>query len=183
MKVSGAFVCEGRGGRGERYFLESRKYQRTCVWIGRWLFPLARQLVEKGVGIRCASKLAPGFQAPFSVCFANPRSAAPRTAALVACAQGVAVFSAEKTSGRIGRCGGAIVKSARFAAAKRRPSASATTQHCGRPGRLRRPGARSAQKKRAEAVGASLLASADSTLFFNKPAETSQLKDCLSGGL
>ncbi len=63
-------------------------------------------LYEKGVGIRYASKLAPGFQAPFSVCFANPQGAALRAAALVRSAFGVAVFAAAKTSGRVRRCGG-----------------------------------------------------------------------------
>ncbi len=80
---------------------------------------------------------------------------------------------ASQTRGRIRRCGGAIVKPARIAAAKRRSSASAITQYCGRPGRLCCPGARSAQKKRAETIGSSLLASVESTLFFDKPAVTS----------
>ena len=62
--------------------------------------PLSRRLIEKGVGIVRESKLSPRFQAPFSVCFANPRSTAPRTAALVTCAKGFAAFSAEKTSGK-----------------------------------------------------------------------------------
>ena len=44
---------------------------------------MARQLIEKGVGIRFASKLALGFQAPFSVCYANPNGSAVRTAACV----------------------------------------------------------------------------------------------------
>ncbi len=118
----------------------------------------------------------------FSACFARSRSCAPQTAAVVRSAFGNAVFSAEKTSGRRRRCGGAIVKPARFAAAKRRSPAGATTQAVGRPGRLCRPGARSAQKKRAEAIGASMLVSVESTLFFDKPAETSQPKDCFSGG-
>ena len=58
----------------------------------------------------------------------------------------VAVFSAEKTSGKVRRCGGAIVKPACFAAAKRRSSASATTQQM----RQARTAAPSGRAKRAE---------------------------------
>ena len=82
----------------------------------------------------------------FQFAKANPRSCTPRTAALVSCAKGNAVFAAAKTSGRIRRCGGAIVRPARFAAAKRRSPEDAITQYRGRPGRLRRPG----RAKRAE---------------------------------
>jgi len=42
--------------------------------------------MKKEFEILCASKLAPGFQSPFSVCFANPFGFAERTAAEVACA-------------------------------------------------------------------------------------------------
>ena len=150
----------------------------------------------------------------------------------------VAVFSAEKTSGRVRRCGAernnascgwlhlirfatlstfpsrgrlfycrlpkrlplegklankmslmrcsapqsAFPHPARFAAAKRRSPAGATTQAGGRPGRLCRPGARSAQKKRAEISGSSLLESLRSTLFFDKPAEPIQPKTAFRVG-
>ena len=58
-----------------------------------------------------------------------------------------AVFSAEKTSGRVRRCGGVIVwKPARFAAAKRRPSASDSSLHQ----RQARTAAPSGRAKRAE---------------------------------
>ena len=48
-------------------------------------------LTEKGFGIRSASKLALGFQSPFSVCFANLDGVAVRTAAWLICAKGTAV--------------------------------------------------------------------------------------------
>ena len=68
-----------------------------------------------------------------------------------------------------------------FPQEKRRPPAGAADQLCGRPGRPCRPGARSAQKKRAEVSGASLLAAVNSTLFFASPAETSQPKTGFRG--
>ena len=81
----------------------------------------------------------PTLPSPFSVCFANPRSEAPRTAALLTCAEG----------GRRFCCG----KNERDGTPLRRrdsgASASAATQAGGRPGRLRRPGrAKRAEKER-----------------------------------
>ena len=45
----------------------------------------------------------------------------------------IAVFAAAKMSGKVRRCGGVIVRPARFAAAKRRSPAGFATQHSGRP--------------------------------------------------
>ena len=132
--------------------------------------------MKKTENLRDSSKLDPMI---FSAFFSLLRKPAERSSADCRFGTGrvcVAVFAAAKTSGRVRRCGGAIVRPARFAEALRRSPAGVTTQAVGRPGRLCRPGARSAQKKRAETAGASLLAAVESTLFFYQPAKPAQPK-------
>ena len=89
-----------RGDEEDGTFLSQESTKEPAFVLEVGCFLCRGSLYEKGVGNRYASKLAPGFQAPFSVCFANPQGAALRTAALVRSAFGVAVFAAAKTSGK-----------------------------------------------------------------------------------
>ena len=145
--------------------------------------PLSRQLIEKGETKTDASKLAPLIVFPFFSLLRKPAGHALRTAALVRNAFEFAVFAAAKTSGRIRRCGGEIVKPARFAAAKRRPSGSATTQAIGRPITQRVIAPVKRARKRPRQRGKSLLFHSMSGVFFVQPAVTIQPKDRFSGEL
>ena len=98
-----------------------------------------------------------GLRFSFSGCFAAPQSKLCGLPLWCGLRLVNAVFSAEKTSGRVRRCGGAIVCEP--------PRAVAVNNAAGPDGCAVR-GARSAQKKRVETTGASLLASVESTLFF-----------------
>ena len=94
-----------------------------------------------------------------------------------------AVFAAAKTSGRVRRCGGAIVKPARFAEALRRPPVGATTQAVGRPGRLCRPErAKRAEKESGDHRG-ELARIRGIRSLFRIACRNNPTKDCLSGEL
>ena len=89
----------------------------------------------------------PSIQASFSACFARSQSKLRGLPLGCGMRLAVAVFAAAKTSGRVRCCGGAIVKPARFAAAKRRHPRG-RSQPPARQARTAAPsGARSAQKK------------------------------------
>ena len=90
--------------------------------------------IEKETGENGRKQACPDFSPiSFSACFARARSCASQTAALVRSAFGCAVFSAEKTSGIALRRGNRRrapqgAPPARFAAAKRRSPAGASSQ-------------------------------------------------------
>ncbi len=155
---------------GGRYFLASRKYQRTCVQVGSWLRYCRGSLYEKGFGIGCESKLSLRFQAPFSVCFANPQS---------------------KLCGlplRYGmrwerRCGGAIVYEARSfrhsETAFPRRRLQSTMRQADHAARDR---IREADRKRGLEDGGQACLQSRFQVLFRKPADTPKPKDWFSGG-
>ena len=89
---------DGRGGDGGNGTFLSQESTKEPVVHGCWLHLKHGSLYEKGFGIRSVSKLTLGFQAPFSVCFANPDGFAVRTAAVLTCAL-LPPFRCGETSG------------------------------------------------------------------------------------
>ena len=160
----------------------SQKRNRKPIGHVDWLRISRGSLYEKGFGIRSVSKLTLGFQAPFSVCFANPRSIAPRTAAGWSCAL-LPPFCCGKTSG--GRCGALfphILTRSFFPRKKRRTPAGDTIQAIGRPITQRAIGRVKRAEKRTEVRGASLLAQSNLPSFFHIACRNKPTKDWFSGG-
>ena len=103
--------------------------------------------MKKRSEIECASKLAPRFR-PLFLRASHARGAMLRGLPLDDVRVSSAILLRQNEREKERRCGGAIVKPARFAEAKRRPSASATTQQM-RQARTAPPsGAREARRKR-----------------------------------
>ena len=126
---------------------ESTK-EPVVALVGRFL--CRGSFVKKGKRRRMRASSPRSSFSPFSVCFANPRSVAPRTAALVSCASMTPFFLRKKRAGGgTPAAAGAIVwKPARFTEAKRRSPEGATTQAVGRPDRATRDRIREADRKR-----------------------------------
>ena len=96
--------CEGlsRGGngetRGERYFLASRKYQRTCVCVGSWLLFCRGSFMKKG--LKSFGKASfPHISNPFFSLLRKPAERSSADCRFGVLCESCAVFSAEKRAG------------------------------------------------------------------------------------